>query len=45
VARYPDALCDDEEEYEIGWPENRMYFVVMRKNVRSGGQRAGCTNW
>jgi len=43
VAREPDVLCGDEEEYEIRWPENRMYCVVMRKNVRLGGPRIGCT--
>ena len=36
VAREPDVLCGDEKDYETGWPENRMYFVVMRKNMRFG---------
>jgi len=45
VAREPDIMCGDVEEYEIEWPENQMYFVVMRKNMRLGGPRAGCTYW
>ena len=36
MATEPDVLCGDEKEYETGWPENRMYFVVMRKNMRFG---------
>ena len=45
MAPEPDVLCDDEEEYEIGWLENRMYCVVLRKNMRLGGPRVGCTYW
>ena len=43
MAREPEVLCGDEEEYEIRWSENRKYFVVMRKNMRLGGLRTGCT--
>lgn len=24
----------DKEGYELGWPETRMYCVVMRKSIR-----------
>ena len=45
VAREPGVLYGDEKDYETVWPENRMYFVVMRKDMRLGGHRTGCTLW
>ena len=42
-AQEPKVLIGDKEDYESGWPVNRMYCVVMRKNMRLGGPRTGCT--
>jgi len=45
VTRDPGVLTGDKERYEIRWPENRMYYAVMRKNIRLGDLRPGCTYW
>ena len=29
-SRERDVFCGDEKVYETAWPENRMYFVVIR---------------
>jgi hypothetical protein len=42
-AREPEVLIGDKEDYGSGWPVNGMYCVVMRKNMRLGGPRTGCT--
>ena len=43
MARELDVMWGDEKDYEIGCPENRRHFEMMRKNIRIGGPRAGCT--
>lgn len=38
MAREPVVFCGDKEGYESGLSQNRMYFVLMRKNMRLGGR-------
>jgi hypothetical protein len=43
--RDPGKLIGEKEVYESRWPENWMYFVVIRKDIRLGGPRIDCAVW
>jgi len=38
-----DVLIGDKKLYESGWSENRLYFVVIKKDMRLGCPRTECT--
>jgi len=40
VARELVVFCGNKEGFENGLSQNRMCFVVMRKNMRLGGRDA-----